>query len=182
VRGKFLVVDQPKEEYSLASSTSPHFNYSERILIEIEIAPLEEEESDFETLSSVEEVIAGVKNEAASLVGYSVTPVPTGKRSGGEIIQLIGQVVQSVNENKELLALLGTLASILHLLKKWRRVKKMEIIWENKKLIIEDADSATVESIIKRVEVLASGEATTTKPVSKLKVNAKVSKHDVISE
>jgi hypothetical protein len=161
----------------MVSNIFPNFNHSEAILIEIQMLPLEEEKDDFDTLSAVEEVMAEVKNEIVTLEGYSVVPVTRG-RSGGEVIQLISQFVQNINENKELLALLGALTAVIRMLKKWRQVKKMELKWGSKTLIVEDADSATVDAIIKRVQSLMSDETAIVEPVRELKVKAKVSKRN----
>jgi hypothetical protein len=121
------------------------------IKVELEIIPIEEEEDDLVTLSLVEDTTNSIKAEVINSPDYKLGEAGgLESTSGADLIQL---VVENLSVNWPLLTgLFGSAASAIELLRKQRRVDKIEMILEGKTLKLEGVDRYTAEKLLANFE------------------------------
>ena len=124
-------------------------NISHRaVMAEIVLLLLENEDDDFETLSTVEDVTTQVLNETSSTEGYTSQLVSDERRSAGVII-LLGEIVHQAIAQKDLLvALLQAGTAALGVLGRQRHVSKIEMTLDGDSIQIENPEKATVQTLL----------------------------------
>lgn len=167
------------------SATSPkesHPILDEAPQIEIELIPMEED--DLDTIAAVEEVGRALKHKTAIPDGYVLVEATQEEeaealkaRGGVELFQLVSGLSQTIHDQQDVVKILiGAGLSVIGLLLKQRRVKKLEITLGQKTLRIEKADQQAVQAAMQQFEVLCREEGKAIAPSPKLKVKAHVSK------
>lgn len=133
----------------------------ERVLIEIQLLPFEEE--DLETLAAVGLVSDGLKQQAGLFKQYQLINVLPEKEAEGNKtrsdIEFFRMVIDSLQPTQATIALLiASGLTALRLLLKQRRVKKVEVKVGNKTMVIENADQNAVEKSLTQFEDLCKQE------------------------
>ncbi len=158
------------------ADSSTQSSPNQETMLAVEIVPLEEEENDFNTLTAVEQVRAGIQRDLAQLKGYTVSSLPTDER-GLDIIVLITMVATSIVASKDTLtSIFNMISAALELLAKRGNVQEVEIIANGKILILRNLSKKTAKELIESFEEQHPGMTTKLTPGINLKVKAKVSK------
>jgi hypothetical protein len=158
------------------SDVSMAYTSHHAVLAEIVLLPLENEDDDFETLSSVEDVTTQVLNETSSMQDYTSQIVSDERRSAGVIV-LLGEIVHQAIAQKDLLiALLQAGTASLGILGKQRRVSRIEMTLEGDSIAIENPEKATVQTLLALFEAKHAGVAERVTSSSTLQITGKVSK------
>lgn len=152
-------------------------------LIEIELIPLEED--DLDTIAAIEEVAGVLRDEIIPPGGYALLEVAhrdetesEKARGGVELFQLIAGLTQTIHDQQDTIKIIiGAGVSVLGLLLKQRRVKKLEVTLGRKTLRIEKADQQVVQRAMEQFEALCREEEKAITPESQLKVKVQVSKN-----
>jgi hypothetical protein len=147
---------------------------NQKILLELEFVPIEEEIYDSITIGTVDDVLDEVRSELTNLEGYTVASSPAGTR-GGDIIQLLAQ---NVIEHQDFIKyLVGAAGTALGLLANQSRIKNLEITLKDGQIIkLEDASPASVKSILDQLQAQPSGEEVPLKLKASVSKNAKSKK------
>jgi hypothetical protein len=146
------------------------------VLAEIVLLPLENEDDDFETLSTVEDVTTQVLNETSSIERYTSQLVSDERRSAG-VILLLGEIVHQAIEQKDLLiALLQAGTAALGILVKQQHVSKIEMTLDGDSIAIENPEKTTVQSLLALFEAKHAGVAERVTSSSTLQITGKVTK------
>jgi putative ubiquitin-RnfH superfamily antitoxin RatB of RatAB toxin-antitoxin module len=138
--------------------------------------PLENEDDDCETLSVVEDVTLQVLNETSSMQeGYTSQMVNNERRSAG-VILLLGEIVHQAIAQRDLLnALLQVGTAALGVVGKQRHVSKIEMLLDGDRILIEDPEKATVQTLLALFDAKHAGVAERVTSSSKLQITGKVS-------
>jgi len=143
------------------------------VLAEITLVPLENEEDDLETLSAVEDVTADVLSETNTLQDYT-TQVASGRRSGAEVILLLGEIGRQAIAQKDLIiAFLQAGTAAIGALAKQRRVNKIEVSLDGDSFSIENADTLTAQRLLELFEAKHPGITAKVRPAPRLQVVSK---------
>jgi hypothetical protein len=126
------------------STNIPH----ESVLVEIALVPLPEEEDDFQTITTLEEVRDEVFSAASTLSGYSVIVDESETRDTG-LLFLIAEIANQAIINKDLLIeMFKAGAAAIGLLAKQDHIKRIEVILGGDSIIIDDPDKVTAQKLL----------------------------------
>jgi hypothetical protein len=146
------------------------------VLAEITLVPLENEQDDLETLSAVEDVAAEVLSETNTLQDYT-TQVASGRRSGAEVILLLGEIArQAITQKDLIIAFLQAGTAAIGALAKQHRVSKIEVSLDGDSFSIENPDTVTAQRLLDIFEAKHPGITPKMTPSSRLQVTGQVSK------
>ena len=154
------------------STNIPH----EAILVEIALVPLAEEEDDFQTITTLEEVRDDVFSAVSTLSGYSAIIGSSGTRDAG-LLLLFGEIAHQAITNKDVLIEMfkaGTAA--IGLLAKQGHIKRIEVTLAGDSIIIDEPDKVTVQRLLDIWEAKYPGKATELTSSSTLQITGAVSK------
>jgi hypothetical protein len=148
----------------------------ETVLVEIALVPLAEEEDDFQTITTLEEVRDDVFSAASILSGYSTVIGSSRTRDAG-LLLLLGEIAHQAIINKDLLIELfkaGTAA--IGLLAKQGHIKRIEVTLAGDSMIIDEPDKVTVQRLLDTWEAKHPGKAIELTSSSTLQITGAVSK------
>jgi hypothetical protein len=149
------------------------------VLAEIVLIAFENEDDDFETLSTVEAVMADVFSDTTAIQDYTTQIASDNRRSTG-VILLLGQIVHQAIAQKDLIiAFLQAGTAAIGVLAKQRHVGKIEMSLEGDSISIENPDTATVQTLLALYEAKHPGITAKVTPSSKVQVIGKVSKKEL---
>jgi hypothetical protein len=151
-------------------------NPRETVLVEIALVPLPEEEDDFETITTLEEVRDEVFSAASTLSGYSAIIGESETRSAG-LLFILAEIANQAVINKDLLIEMFKAGAVaIGLLAKQGPVKRIELKIDDDNIAIDDPDKVTVQRLLDSWEAKHPGKASELSPSSKLQITAEVSK------
>ena len=154
---------------------TPKMDENQFILAQIVLAPLEEEGDDIETLSALEDVRMDVWDEVSVLPGYTLQMVSDNTRDAG-VIFVLGEIVREAITEKDLvLALFQAGTAAVGALAKHGHVKKIELKLDGDSISIEDADQATVQTLLDSFQARHPGKVEKLTTLSSLQVVGTVS-------
>jgi hypothetical protein len=154
------------------STNIPH----ESVLVEIALVPLPEEEDDFQTITTLEEVRDEVFSAASTLSGYSVIVDESETRDTG-LLFLIAEIANQAIINKDLLIeMFKAGAAAIGLLAKQDHIKRIEVILGGDSIIIDDPDKVTAQKLLDSWEAKHPRKVSELPSPSTLQITAAVSK------
>jgi len=121
--------------------------------ITIEIFPLDGEEDQMQTKGALGEVALAVKREFANQHGYRIENLPNDSvtRGGDLIFTLLWDVSKVVYDNQVfLLSLVSSAVSVITLLNQHRRVEQVELIDNDRKIVIKGSDRSQIEPLVRQ--------------------------------
>jgi hypothetical protein len=146
------------------------------VLAEITFVPTEDEENDFETISTIGDVTADVFGEMSTIEGYTSKMTSNHRRNAG-VILLFHEIAHQVIAQKDLIiAFLQAGTAAIGIVSKHGHVKKIEVSLDGDSISIDDADTVTVQRLLDLFEAKHPGIATKVTPSSRVEVTGKVSK------
>lgn len=139
--------------------------------IDIEIAPVEDETDDLDTIGIANEILADIRQTLVARAEYRVTDIATTSQRSGNVLEVLLAVAQQTYEYREVLApLFGCLVTGLTTLGSWRQVKRIEISRNHDTLVIEGIDHAIAERMVMEFD------SRTARFTGKTRIKAKISK------
>lgn len=146
------------------------------VLATISLIPLQEEEDDFETLSTIETVRAELWKTVSAFNAYTLQTESSQTRGPGAIL-LLGEIIRDALAQKDLVvALFRAGVDVISSLAKQGQVKKIEMTLDGDSISIENADQLTVQRLIDIYEAKHSGKTVTLSPSTTVHVVGMVSK------
>jgi hypothetical protein len=165
--------------HALSNQPSTHTDATDTlhtILAQIILLPLEDEEDDFETITTVEEVKEHVLKDATTLQGYTSSIGRSGTRDSG-LILILGEIAHQAIANKDLvIALFQAGSAAIGLLAKQGQVKKVEVELNGDRFSIDEPDKATVQRLLDIYEAAHPRKAAGLTSSSTMQITAKISK------
>jgi hypothetical protein len=146
------------------------------ILAQIILVPLEDEADDIDALSTLEDVRMDIWTEVSTLPGYTVETASDNTRDAG-VILILAEVAREAIAQKDLVMVLFQAAvAAIGALAKHGHVKKIEMTLDGDNISVEDADRATVQTLLNIFEAKHPGKVSTVTPSSSIQVRGMVSK------
>jgi hypothetical protein len=133
----------------------------QNIIVQLEVVPEDEREPD---IADIDEVGRSLFEQLTNS-GFTVTPTPTGRKGGEPLFDILVQVPQFLQDNKDwLLAILNTLPPVLQCLliardsraekeKAKRTPLKITLQVDNTVLTIETSDEKDAETLLKHFPI-----------------------------
>jgi hypothetical protein len=159
----------------MLNTSSANIPY-DAVLTEIALVPMEDEDDDFETISTVEDVTADVLSETSTIEGYTSKIASNNRRDAGVILLLHEFAHQVIAQKDLIIAFLQAGTAAIGVVTKQRHVKKIEISLDGDSLSIDDPDTMTVQRLLDLFQAKHPNIATKVTSSSKLQVTGKVSK------
>jgi hypothetical protein len=160
-----------------AMSDTPSTNIpQDAVAAEIILVPMEDEDDDFETISTIGDVTADVLSETSTIEGYTSKMMSNHRRDAG-VILLLHEIAHQVITQKDLIiAFLQAGTAAIGAVSKQKHVKKIEVSLDGDSISIDDPDTITVQRLLDLFQAKHSDIATKVTPSSTLQVTGKVSK------
>ncbi len=158
-----------------ASTKSGTSDPTQIVLAQIILLPSEDEEDDFETITTVGEVQEEVLKEVLALPGYTASIGTSETRDAG-VILLLGEIAHQAVIHKDLvIEMFKAGAAAIDLLTKQRHVKKVEIKLNGDVFSVDEPDRATVQRLLDIYERAHPGKATALTSSSTMQVTGMIS-------
>ena len=159
-----------------SSSMSETPDLTQTILAQIILLPLEDEEDDFETITTVGEVQEEILKEALAHPEYT-SSIGTSETRDAGVILLVGVIAHQVLVHKDLvIEIFKAGVAAISLLAKQRPVKKVEVKLNGDVFSIDEPDKATVQRLLDIYETAHPGKATALTSSSTMQITGIVSK------
>ena len=146
------------------------------VFTEIVLVPMEDEDDDFETISTIGDVTADVLSETNALEGYTSKLTSNDRRDAGAILLLNEFAHQVIAQKDLIIAFLQAGTAAIGIVSKQRQVKKIEVSLDGDSISIDDPDTMTVQRLLDLFQAKHPTIATKVTPSSRLVVTGKVSK------
>jgi len=165
-----------RERKRAMSETQPTNIPRTTILTELALVPLPDEEGDFQTITTLEDVRDDVFSAIAALPGYTASVDSRGRRDAG-IILLLGEIAHQAILNKDLIIeICNAGAAAIGLLAKQGHIKRIEVTLEGESIIIDEPDKVTAQRLLDTWEAKHPGKATDLSSSSTMRITGMVSK------
>jgi hypothetical protein len=146
------------------------------VLVKIVLIPVEEEDDDLETLSTIEGVRADLWTEVSSLEGYATRITSDQTRDAG-VLLILSEIARDMIAQKDLvLALFQAGVAVIGALAKHGLVKRIEMTLDGDSISVEEANQATVQKLIEIFEARHPGKLNTLTSASPIQVVGTISK------
>lgn len=145
-------------------------------LAQIILLPCEDEEDDFETITTIGEIHETIFKQALALPGYTSHIGTSDTRDAG-VILLLGTLAQQALTHQDLvIELLKAGAAAIGLLAKQGHVKKVEVKFNGDVFSVDEPDKVTVQRLLDIYETAHPGKATALTISSTMQITGMVSK------
>lgn len=148
---------------------------SRTIMAQIMLVPLTDEEDNFETITTLEEVREQILSEASILPDYTTNLESNGTRNAG-IILLLGTIAREVIAQKDLvIEAFKAGATAISLLAKHGQIKRIEMTLDGDSLVIDEPDKVTAHRLLDSWEAKHPGKSISVSPSSTIQITGTLS-------
>lgn len=159
-----------------ASPRSERPDPTHTLLAQIILLPCEDEEDDFETITTVGEVHEAIFKEALALQEYT-SRIGTSETRDAGVILIVGALAQQELVHQDLvIEILKAGSAAIGLLAKQGHVKKVEVKLNGDVFSVDEPDKATVQRLLALYETAHPGKAPALTTSSTMQITGMVSK------
>ncbi len=146
----------------------------------LEFLPVEEEDGDFDTLVCIEKIYTEVQSEYIQQEDIAVKSLPTNER-GVDFLILISLIGTAIVASKDLLtSIFNMVTATVELLAKKDHIQEIEIIANQKTVILRDLNKKSAKEILEALASLHPEANVMPVPGNTLRVKAKITKKNIL--